>query len=271
MARPQKTGLDYFPFDTVLDTKFELIEAEFGLTGFAIVVKLLQDIYRENGYYGEWTEEVALLFSRKVGEGYNVVSEIVRASVKRGIFDKDMFDRFSILTSRGIQERYLEAVSRRANISIKDEYLLVPNTQISESVDKNGVNVNNNGVNVCNNPQIKEKEIKRNEMKKNESRGNRLESAAATFSEYIGYINLPVKAELANWLGMVELSLVEYAIEEAALNGKHSWSYIGAILQSHYSEGRLTREEAEEHSRSRDGWIDEDLVDETLAREAACE
>ena len=44
MARPLKDGVDYFPLDTVLDTKFELIEAEYGLTGFAVVVKLLQKI-----------------------------------------------------------------------------------------------------------------------------------------------------------------------------------------------------------------------------------
>lgn len=35
-----KSGIDYFPLDVSLDDKFELIEAEFGLTGFAVVVKL---------------------------------------------------------------------------------------------------------------------------------------------------------------------------------------------------------------------------------------
>ena len=90
MARPTKSGIDYFPLDTVLDTKFELIEAEFGLTGFAVVVKLFQKIYGEQGYYCEWTDEVALLFAHKCGGG-NAVSEIVSASIKRGIFDKGMY------------------------------------------------------------------------------------------------------------------------------------------------------------------------------------
>ena len=40
-----KSGLEYFPLDVVLDDKFELIEAEFGLTGFAVIVKLFQKIY----------------------------------------------------------------------------------------------------------------------------------------------------------------------------------------------------------------------------------
>ena len=37
-----KDGIPYFPLDCELDSKFELIEAEFGLQGFAVVVKLLQ-------------------------------------------------------------------------------------------------------------------------------------------------------------------------------------------------------------------------------------
>ena len=86
-----KNGIPYFPLDCQLDEKIELIEAEFGLTGFAVVVKLLQRIYGGEGYYCEWTNEVALLFSRKIGLGGNVVSEIVSASVRRGIFDRTLF------------------------------------------------------------------------------------------------------------------------------------------------------------------------------------
>ena len=59
-----KDGIPYFPLDCELDSKFELIEAEFGLQGFAVVVKLLQRIYGGEGYYCEWTEDVALLFGK---------------------------------------------------------------------------------------------------------------------------------------------------------------------------------------------------------------
>lgn len=49
-----KEGIEYFPLNCRLDEKFELIEAEFGLKGFAVIVKLLQRIYGEHGYYCEW-------------------------------------------------------------------------------------------------------------------------------------------------------------------------------------------------------------------------
>lgn len=130
-----KNGIPYFPLDCQLDEKIELIEAEFGLTGFAVVVKLLQRIYGGEGYYCEWTDEVALLFSKRVGEGCKVVSEIVAASIKRGIFSQKLFDQYHILTSHGVQLRYLEAVARRKKVEMKNEYLLVPCDLLPKNVD----------------------------------------------------------------------------------------------------------------------------------------
>lgn len=52
-------GVKYFPSDVYLDDKFELIEAEFGLIGFAVVVKLYQKIY-SIGYYCEWNDDVVI-------------------------------------------------------------------------------------------------------------------------------------------------------------------------------------------------------------------
>lgn len=137
-----KSGIDYFPLDVVLDAKFELIEAEFGLTGFGVVVHLLQEIYGKAGYYIEWTEEVALLFARKVGLGGSVVSEIVEASIRRGMFDKEKYDKYRVLTSKGIQTRYFEAVSRRKVLEVDYNILLVDVAQILTNVDIQAKNVN---------------------------------------------------------------------------------------------------------------------------------
>lgn len=160
MARPIKQGVDYFPLDVRLDEKIELIEAEFGLQGFGVIVKLFQNIYGGRGYYIEWTDEVALLFAKKVGLGGNVVSEIVSASIRRGIFDENLFAKYQVLTSEGIQKRYFEIVTRRKDLEVDERYLLVSCTQKSENVDNNRVNVCNNSVNVCNNSQSKEKKSK---------------------------------------------------------------------------------------------------------------
>lgn len=129
-----KSGIDYFPLDVALDEKVELIEAQFGLTGFAVLVKLFQKIYGGEGYYAEWTNEIALLFAKKIGSNGNAVSDIVDAAVKRGIFDKTLYDKYQILTSKGIQKRYFEAVSRRKNVEVKGAYLLVNATDFLKNV-----------------------------------------------------------------------------------------------------------------------------------------
>ena len=56
------------------------------------------------------------------------------ASVKRGIFDKNMFEKYSILTSKGIQERYFKAVDRRKQVFVKSQYLLVDCAHFSKNV-----------------------------------------------------------------------------------------------------------------------------------------
>lgn len=162
MGRPVKKGLDYFPLDVVLDDKLRLIEAEFKLKGFAVIVKLYQKIYGSLGYYCEWTEEVALLFSDEVRLGRNVVSEILEASIRRGIFDKEIFEKYGILTSSGIQKRYLEAVSRRKKIELTKQYLLLSIPEIREIVGENIINVDINSIDVCINTQSKVKKSKVN-------------------------------------------------------------------------------------------------------------
>ena len=135
-------GIDCFPLCTNLNDKVKLIEAEFGLTGFGVIVKLFQKIYGQQGYYVEFTREVALLFAKQIGVGGNVVLEIVNASIKQGIFDGSLYEKYRILTSESIQKRYFALVSRRKNVTVRDEILLL-------SVDKNGKNAGKTTENEC--------------------------------------------------------------------------------------------------------------------------
>ena len=160
MARPKKEGLDYFPLDCDNDDKFDLIESEFGLAGFAIIIKLYQKIYKEHGYYGEWGSGVGLVFAHKNGVGASLVSEIIESALKNGIFDNDLYQKYGILTSRGIQKRYFAAVERRQQIEVNNEYLLIDYTSKKVNVDINRVNADIN-------PQSKVKESKVKESKVN--------------------------------------------------------------------------------------------------------
>ena len=170
MGRPIKAGLDYFPHSCIPDQRMELIEAEFGLTGYAVILKLYETIFVEKGYYCEWTKDVALMFSRKNSVGVNVVSEIVNASLRRGIFDDDLFKKYSILTSKEIQEIYHEVTTKlnRKQVDFVKEYLLVDYTLFSDKYRIYSINSTGNAINYTGNAQKKRKESKRKEKKSNE-------------------------------------------------------------------------------------------------------
>lgn len=164
MARPAKVGLDYFELDCHMSERVRLIQAEFGLKGFAVVVKLFQKIYGELGYYCEWNNDSSLLFASENGassrDENNLINEIVQACIRRDIFSKKLYKNFGILTSASIQENYLNAVSRREKVFLKKEYLLISVGKNNQNVVINEVNVDRNEVNVDRNTQSREEKIK---------------------------------------------------------------------------------------------------------------
>lgn len=137
MARPKKDGLDYFPLDVNMDQddKVLIIISKYGFEGFGILVKLLMEIYK-NGYYYDWTEKEQIIFSSRVSVDINSVKEIVDECIKWGLFNKGLYDEQQVLTSKGIQERYLLATSRRVNSDIIEELRLVSVDTNSNSTDK---------------------------------------------------------------------------------------------------------------------------------------
>ena len=120
MARPTKLGLDYFPHDahTDEDTALQLLEAEFGLDGYAVYFKLLESIYAQ-GYAKQWGEDECLLFAKKMGAvTVPKLSEIIKGCIRRSLFDEGVYNLFQILTSKAIQQRWLEA--KRKDVSAID-------------------------------------------------------------------------------------------------------------------------------------------------------
>lgn len=163
---PEKSRLDWFKLDCQDDDKMELIEAEFGLTGYAVIIKLWKKIYGTEGYYCDWNSDISLLMAKKLGLQVGFLNEIVAAAIRRGIFDLGMYERHSILTSHGIQKRFTEAVGRRKCEKIKNEYLLEKCAQKSEDADISGSNVDISGSNVDISKQIREDKRREDKIRK---------------------------------------------------------------------------------------------------------
>ena len=115
MARPQKLGMDYFPFDVdfFIDEKISAVEGEFGSLGVLAVIKLLCLIYR-NGYFIRWSDVVLFGLLRQIPElKEDELNHIIERLVEWGFFDKGLFDSERILTSHGIQSRFFEVYKNR--------------------------------------------------------------------------------------------------------------------------------------------------------------
>lgn len=163
MARKTKPGLEYFSFDVDFfeDPKVELISSEFETKGDSIMLRLMCKIYR-NGYFLPWDKDQSLLLAKRVGSSVTgaLVDEVVQGLIRRSFFDKGVYDSFSILTSKGIQTRYIDAKERAKEVVFYKEHVL-----IDINVLNKWNNVNIKSINEGINPQRKGKEIKEEESK----------------------------------------------------------------------------------------------------------
>lgn len=157
MARLEKQGLDYFPMDVDFqnDIKVRKILHACGTGSISVLLYLLCNIYKDYGYYMRWDEDDCFLIADQlVGIKEVAVQEIVNKALQVGFFDKDKFDKFKILTSNGIQKRFLSACARRKKIVFDYRYGI--------NVDINSINDNINVINVGRSTQKKGKEKKGN-------------------------------------------------------------------------------------------------------------
>lgn len=126
MGRHEKIGLDYFPMDTVWEQNMKLVKARFKLVGVGCILEIWKTIYSE-GYALKWDEDARLLFASENGIEPEDLDKIVNYAVKKGLFDARLLVEKSVLTSHGIQKRWLEIsrLSKRKNCSIASELNLL--------------------------------------------------------------------------------------------------------------------------------------------------
>lgn len=195
-GRPTKQGLEYFPLDVDFfnDEKIEFVSARFGTKGEVISVRLLCKIYRI-GYYTEWNKDESILLAKRAGVPHALVSDIVYELIKRGFFDESIFNRFGILTSKGIQKRYIRAIIERRDIEINPEYWLI---EMPKNITSPIIRTNNS-INRTNNSQSKVKERKVKESKKNSTEFSKDEDGVLNVEfEEIDNSETPINLETDN-------------------------------------------------------------------------
>ncbi len=167
-----KKGIDFFPMNCQQTEPMELIEAQYGIKGFATVVKVCQRIYANEGYYCDWNDDISMLLSRQIGLSCNLVSDIIHTAIKRDIFSKSMYDKYKILTSAWIQETYFFAVKRRKEIFLNSEYLLVDYTQFFKNayISHENVYISKKNADTSQQSTVENSKVKDSKVKEKSSR-----------------------------------------------------------------------------------------------------
>ena len=120
MAR--QAGIEYFPMDVdmmdddkVFDLRMRLgggsVTSDAAFSAFARLVELLAQIYRE-GYFIELDARKRQRIAYTLGMAEDALDSFIGTCVECGIFDEGLWTGCSVLTSRGIQERYSLARKR---------------------------------------------------------------------------------------------------------------------------------------------------------------
>jgi len=166
MARPRKKSIDYFPLDCILNDSVKYIEAKHGLTGFAVLVKLWSKIYASEGYYCNWNDKVKYLFCKEHNVEVELIDKILVTCFSEELLNPDIFEKYGVLTSGGIQKRYFKIIkeSKRTNREIEPNFCLLGVFSVKIGVNS-GVNPDKNGITPVETPQRKVKESKLNKSK----------------------------------------------------------------------------------------------------------
>lgn len=139
MSGKPKAGISYAGWNTDIfenDTKIdELIDAQ-GWIGFSIYFYLCQRAYASDGYFYRWSYANAATTARRMGGGIRAetIKAVVATCLQIGLFDRGLFDRVGVLTSKGIQRRYMDAIQKRSYKRV-DQNIWLLNAEESKGLD----------------------------------------------------------------------------------------------------------------------------------------
>ncbi|MGX2947176.1 Lin1244/Lin1753 domain-containing protein [Enterococcus alishanensis] len=242
MARPTKSGLDYFPLDVHIfeDEKIEAIAGEFGIKGELAVIKLLCAVY-EKGYFVVWNDLTkAKLLKRLPGTSKDLLEQVVNRLVTWGFFNESLFNSAKVLTSETIQATYFEATKRRKS------------QKPTQYVINDNINTQTTGVNDDINAQSKVNKSKVNKSKyvSDNSVDHISRNKAAEY--WLNQVNPDEAPVILKSIDYWEkdfnnAEIVIMAIDEMLKNEARSYNYLNKVLKSWESKKLDTTEKVRKH------------------------
>ena len=264
MARPKAKGVEYFPLDVgfLSDLKIRKIMLSCGASSIAVLIYIFAAIYRDEGYFMNVKDDDIALIALDTNLDTDYVKNVINRACEVGLFSFRIYDNFRVLTSEGIQNRYLKITERRKSVKINDDINLVNvdmmYTETRVNVAETIVNVAETPVNVYKSTQRKVKESKVKESKVKESKEKNTVIQNDVFSTWLntfGDISSFIKETLETLSEEYGPEQVVEAIEITHDRGKTSIKYVEGILKNK----RLSDETNRRNSRA--GKVKEEAVD----------
>lgn len=211
MARPTAKGVEYFPLNVnfINDLKVRKLLLSCGAEAIAVLIYLLSTIYKDEGYYVEIHEDEIDLIALDVNVTPEFVLEVINKACEVRFFDVNLYNNFNILTSKGIQERYLKITERRKNSVVITQFNLVNVYNNSINVNNNSINVDNNQVNVYKSTQSKVKKSKVKKSKVKSLSNDSVKNVYLTETEKRDYTNKKIYELYLNGVGQISPTIKE--------------------------------------------------------------
>jgi len=126
MARKERNDVDYFPHSVNHGKKMFFLRDKYGNDGYAVWFMLLEHLGKASYHYLNLSDEVELMYLSsefKVTEAK--LKEIINDLVKLGEFDKELWEKSSILFNEKFVENIADAYNRRNNECVTKKSLLI--------------------------------------------------------------------------------------------------------------------------------------------------
>ena len=113
--KQRKNGFPTVKIDTDLFDR-ETIKAvieRFGSDGITTLIFAILAIFRNEGYYLYFDDDFVDYTSNQTGITADIVADVIDMAVDIGLFDSDVFEKFSILTNADLQKQYVACFYKR--------------------------------------------------------------------------------------------------------------------------------------------------------------
>lgn len=211
MARPTAKGVEYFPLNVnfINDLKVRKLLLSCGAEAITVLIYLLSTIYKDEGYYVEIHEDEIDLIALDINVTPEFVLKVINKACEVRFFNVNLYNNFNILTSKGIQERYLKITERRKNSVIITQFNLINVYNNSINVNNNSINVDNNPVNVYKSTQSKVKKRKVQKSTEKSLSNDSVKNVYLTETEKRDYTNKKIYELYLNGVGQISPTIKE--------------------------------------------------------------